>query len=172
MNFDNLQDGQYVDITYRAGKTKKLITVKNLCFSCYFKNSHYISFSQDVKKSSRNSLGYRGVSFDTRTIVSMVERKQPLQVGDVVKYSLKKYGETHIGVVVKLDSFVCEDVQVVTLEDDQPKRVFVYSWLTEKGDYLDEAEEILQKELENLKEQLNKIQEKKKLCKSIAKAGK
>ena len=25
MNFDNLQDGQYVDITYRAGKTKKLI---------------------------------------------------------------------------------------------------------------------------------------------------
>ena len=184
MNFDNLQDGQYVDITYRAGKTKKLITVKNLCFSCYFKKSHYISFSQDVKKSSRNSLGYRGVSFDTRTIVSMVERKQPLQVGDVVKYRLKMYGETHIGVVVKLDycyehpmdfkkdSRVCEDVQVITLEDDQPKRVFVYSWLTEKGDYLDEAEEILQKELENLKEQLNKIQEKKKLCKSIAKAGK
>ena len=103
MNFDNLQHGQYVDITYRAGKTKKLITVKNLCFSCYFKNSHYISFSQDVKKSSRNSLGYRDVSFDTRTIVSMVERKQPLQVGDVVKYSLRKYGKTHIGVVVKLD---------------------------------------------------------------------
>lgn len=50
MNFDNLQHGQYVDITYRAGKTKKLITVKNLCFSCYFKNSHYISFSQDMKK--------------------------------------------------------------------------------------------------------------------------
>ena len=44
MNFDNLQDGQYVDITYRAGKTKKLITVKNLCFSCYFKNSHYTLF--------------------------------------------------------------------------------------------------------------------------------
>ena len=43
---------------------------------------------------------------------------------------------------------------------------------TKKGDYLNEAEEILQKELENLKEQLNKIQEKKKLCKSIAKAGK
>ena len=55
----------------------------------------------------------------------MVERKQPLQVGDVVKYRLKMYGETHIGVVVKLDycyehpmdfkkdSRVCEDVQVM-----------------------------------------------------------
>ena len=139
MNFDNLQEGQYVDITYRAGKTKKLTAVKNLCFSCYFKDSHFISFFQDVKKSSRNSLGYRHVCFDTRRIVSMVERKQPLQVGDVVKYSLKKYGETHIGVVVKLDyryehpmdfkkdSLVYEDVQVVTLEDDQPKRVLVYS---------------------------------------------
>lgn len=32
MNFDNLQHGQYVDITYRAGKTKKLITVKIYVF--------------------------------------------------------------------------------------------------------------------------------------------
>lgn len=36
MNFDNLQHGQYVDITYRAGKTKKLITVKKFMFFLLF----------------------------------------------------------------------------------------------------------------------------------------
>lgn len=184
MNFKDLHEGQYVDIVYKAGKTKRLTTVRNLRFSCYFENCNYISFFQDVKPSFRNDLGYRGVSFDTRRIVSMVERKQPLQVGDTVRFSSRQYGKSQLGVITKLNyyydnpvdfkktPFISEDVEVVTLNGDQPRRVLVYSWLVKKEDCLKEAEEILQKELENIKEQLNKIQEKKKFCKSIAKAGK
>ena len=185
-NFKDLHDGQCVDIVYKAGKTKRLTTVRNLRFSCYFESCNYISFFQDVKPSFRNKLGYREVCFDVRRIVSMVERKQPLQVGDTVKFSFSQYGKSQLGVITKLNyfydnpvdfkktSFISEDVEVVTLNEDQPRRVLVYSWLVKKEDKdsLEQAEEILQKELENIKEELNKIQQKKKFCKLIAKAGK
>lgn len=184
MNFKDLHDGQYVDVVYKAGKSKRLTTVRNLRFSCYFQDCNFISFFQDVKPSLRNHLGYREVCFDTRRIVSIVERKQPLQIGDVVKFSFTQYGKSQLGVITKLNyyydnpvdfnktPFISEDVEVVTLNEDQPRRVLVYSWLVKKEDCFKGAEKILEKELENIKEQLNKIQEKKKFCKSIAKAGK
>ena len=183
LELDKIQEGQFFDVTYKAGNSQKLYTVKNLQFRSHNPNTDYILFEQSTPRSSRTPYGSRNYGIPIDRIVSLIERKQPLQVGDIVQYDIdnqKPFERIKIGVITELNSYyknpidfktnvsVYKDVEIVTLNQGRPERVLVYSWTLNKRDYLQEAEQILLLELVNIKQQLNKIREKKKLSMQIA----
>ena len=173
IKFNNLQEGQYVDVTYETS-TGTIRTLKHVRFDFIWADI-MIRFTKHIlPKDPYAWRTWRDYSLKMKNILSITESKIPLHIGDVVRYKEQTAIVTHLtsDYVSRINftaDVVCQpDVELTFIENGQTKTLMVYSWQCE-SDYYEREQRNLQAKMGVLQQKQLELQQEQNAYKQLSK---
>ena len=172
INFNKLQKGQYVDVTYETS-TGTIRTLKHVEFG--FICGEIIRFTKHTPpKNPYSWRTWRDYTLKMKNIISITESKIPLHIGDVVRYKEQTAVVTYLTpdyvsrINFRADEICQPGVELTLIENGQTKTLMVYSWQCEL-DYYEREQRNLQAEIGMLQQKQSELQQEQDAYKQLSK---